>query len=303
MKLAADPFAKVKTLIQQLIERLLRDAANEATHKGWCDTEIGKAEKDREFRHKDIQGRKADLENEIAKLQEELLKLNADLTEATKLRGEENAENKETLENSSECLVAVKQALEVLKEFYGKTSRRSAATVSLVQASPVDQDIASEGADAGFSGAYKGNQAQGQGIIGMLETIASDFERTTKNTEAAEAEAHRNFIEYERETKASIATKETGLSQAQNDLVQTNGDLVAALNDLQSNQKLLDAALETLEKLRPACVDTGMSYEERAERRETEIAALKEAVCVLDEEDQAIGNCSGGKWTGGFLQK
>lgn len=30
------------------------------------------------------------------------------------------------------------------------------------------------------------------------------------------------------------------------------------------------------------CIDTGMSYEERVQKREEEIAALKRALCILD---------------------
>merc|ERR1719261_2241121 len=60
--IAKDPFKKVKQLIQRLIERLLREAEEEATHKGWCDMEMGKAKKERDFRQESILALNAELE-------------------------------------------------------------------------------------------------------------------------------------------------------------------------------------------------------------------------------------------------
>merc|ERR1719171_2213231 len=62
VRLGPDPFKKVKVLIQQLIERLLQEMAAEAGHKGFCDTELGKARTTRDFEHEKCQKLSAKLQ-------------------------------------------------------------------------------------------------------------------------------------------------------------------------------------------------------------------------------------------------
>jgi len=47
----------------------------------------------------------------------------------------------------------------------------------------------------------------------------------------------------------------------------------------------LDNALDELLKLKPVCVDSGMSWEERTARREQEVESLKNALKILQETD------------------
>merc|ERR1719230_810958 len=284
MKVSADPFIKVKKLIQDLIERLVTEAAEEATKKGYCDTEMGKATSTRDSNMNKImelnaqleglEATKASLEEEISTLTTEIADLEDALTKQTKLRGEEKAENMDTLDKAKAGLAAVKDAYDVLSSFYKKAAK---GKVSLLQASPVN-------APATSGGAYKGGQQKAGGILAMLDVIISDFERTIKVTTDTEKSAHREFVEFERTTKTSIMSKETGKSQAESDLKETDSNIVESMTDLDKHQKMLDDSLKELEDLKPACVDTGMSYEDRVQKRKDEIDALKKALCELDPE-------------------
>ena len=100
----------------------------------------------------------------------------------------------------------------------------------------------------------------------------------------AEAEAAQDFMEFERTTKVSISTKKATKTADQSEKAATVTEISDAMSDLKEEQTLLDKALQELEELRPACIDTGMSFAERVAKREEEIEALKKAVCLLDPE-------------------
>lgn len=298
-RMMANPFGKVKKLIAQLIERLLQESADEASHKGWCDSSLMKARKERGYRQADAEKLNNELESneatrdqnelDVENLTKELEELNKALDEATSNRAEEKENNQTTLKDAKEGLTAVNQAITILKEFYyGKhgVGGANSATVSMIQASPVTAD-----APEVHSGAYQGNQDQAGGIVGMLQVIASDFERTVKVTSKAEHDAHRAHVDFSTSTKASIAGAETE-SANKSHVVQTMKHAIKkGMKDLTDTLSLMDNAVKEIEDLKPACIDTGMSYEERVQKREEEIEALKSALCQLDPEQVEV-DCS-----------
>jgi len=280
---AGDPFKKIKGLIQKLIERLLTESQNEATKKGFCDTELAKARKERDFRLQDARDLNGDLEqleakrdaltSEIADLTRDIKDESKALKDTTEEREQEKKDNLKTMETAKGGLEAVNEAILVLKTFY-----KQAAKAAFVQgkASPVDED-----APDVASGSYKGNQSGSKAVFALLETIASDFDRTLRKTEESENAAHREFVEFSQASESSIAGKKTKKDLDQQDLKTTLTTLETKMDDLQTAFNLLDSALKTLEDLKPTCIDTGMSYAERVKKREEEIKALQKAHDIL----------------------
>merc|ERR1719473_2437491 len=78
--------------------------------------------------------------------------------------------------------------------------------------------------------------------------------------------------------------KATGVKYKTKDQKETENALAGLKEDREGTQKELDAILEYWDKLQPMCVAKPESYAERKKRREAEIAGLKEALRILEEE-------------------
>eukprot|EP00411_Alexandrium_monilatum_P039091 CAMPEP_0175390678 /NCGR_PEP_ID=MMETSP0095-20121207/31528_1 /TAXON_ID=311494 /ORGANISM="Alexandrium monilatum, Strain CCMP3105" /LENGTH=666 /DNA_ID=CAMNT_0016689227 /DNA_START=16 /DNA_END=2016 /DNA_ORIENTATION=+ len=284
-RVADDPFARVKKMIKDLLVRLMEEANEEAEHKGWCDTELATNEQTRaektqavETLHAEIDG----LEASISKLTEEVGELSgsvADLdkaiADATKQRQDEKATNTLTIKDAQEAQTAVAQALTVLKEFYAKASE----STSLVQKQPASPAI--------FDSPYKGMQPENGGVIGMLEVIESDFARLEAETSATEATAQKLYDEFMTDSKVDKAAKQKDIEHKNAKVQDETQALTSKKSDLDGTQKELDAALAYYDKLKPSCVDAGVSYEDRVTRRKEEIESLQEALRILNGEDLA----------------
>merc|ERR1712019_293858 len=274
-------------MIKDLIVRLMEEANEEAEHKGWCDTELSTNEQTRKEKTEAVETLHAEideLEASIAKLTEDIAELtkavadlNAATAKATEMRQEEKATNEATIKDSQEAQTAVAQAVTVLKEFYAKAGE---ATALLQQK---EQPVA----PAIFDSPYQGMQSENGGVIGMLEVIQSDFARLEADTKASEATAQKEYDEFMTDSKVDKESKSTDIEHKTAKKQDEEQALTTKKSDLEGTQKELDAALAYFDKLKPSCVDAGVSYEDRVARRKEEIESLQEALKILNGEDLA----------------
>merc|ERR1719446_1723027 len=259
--MGADPFAKVKGMIQEMIEKLVAEAQKEASHKAFCDKEMSETKAKRDDTQIDAATSKiAKLKEEIATLQSELAAIAKAQKEATAMRAEEAAAWKEAKADYESGVEGVGMALQVLRDYYAEKDEAFVQTT---------HDKATGAAS---------------GIIGMLEVVESDFSKNLAEGSAAEAMAEEAYEKLTQDNKIATTEKSTAVKYKTKDQKETEAALVGLKEDREGTQKELDAILEYWDKLQPMCVAKPESYEERKKRREAEIAGLKEALRILEEE-------------------
>jgi predicted nucleic acid-binding Zn-ribbon protein/HAMP domain-containing protein len=314
-KIGADPFAKVKKMIDTMITKLLEEANADAEKEGWCDTEMGKSKVTRNKLSEQIDGLDAAIEDgkgtimkltqELADLADEIKDLDGQQGESTALREEEQAKNEATIADAQGAQKAVAAATAVLKEFYAKAASATALLQTKTNpallskgikmgtdeldalANPNFDGTIDKGHKEGqqtFGEKFTGNQDAAGGVMALLEVALSDFANLEADTKASEAEGVSSYKAMMVETKKSKAVKSKKIEMDQADRASAESKLQEDIAELKSTQDELIAADKYHEKLVPQCIDQGMSWEEVQKARQDEIGSLKEALEILGRQ-------------------
>jgi len=261
----SDPFAKVKSLIADMLTTLEADAKSDASQKAYCDKETSETTQKKVEKAALVEklsteidsmtAKSAKLKEEVAELQKELAALMSSQSEMDKIRAEEKALYEKNSAEMEAGVEAVKKALAVLKEYYSSEGK-------------------SHGAAEGAS----------SGIIGMLEVVESDFTKGLTEMNVAESTAAAEYEKVSRENEMATTMKNQDVKYKTKEATGLDKSVSDTSSDREGVQAELDALLEYLGKLNKMCVAKAEPYAERKGRREAEIAGLKEALTILEGE-------------------
>merc|ERR1719502_2017662 len=274
---AEDPFGKIRGMIEEMIAKLLQEAADEATQKAFCDKEIGEStasKTDKEGKLDKVNARLEKAEAATATLMEEVSKLSKEVSEndnamktATEVRQKEKADFMVVEKDLSESQEACAAAMEVLREYY------EGASLVQVSATARARARSTEAADA---------EGDGSGILGVLEVAESDFAKGLAEARTIEQQSQSEYDKMMQDGKMLKMTKEMEIKGKQSELKSIKTTLTDLGEDKTGLTGELDAVLAYLDKLKPQCEVKVPSYEERKAAREQEIEGLKNALDVLE---------------------
>merc|ERR1719454_2091316 len=261
MQTGADPFAKVKGMIQEMIDKLVADAAAEASHKAFCDKEMSESKAKIEDHTSTIDKfttRKDKATAAIEKLTEELATLADELATMAKqqaamdeMRGEQKATYAEAKKDYEDGIEGLTMALQILRDYYADKE-------ALIQQPATSVHSKATG--------------EATGIIGMLEVAQSDFSKLLADATVEEEAAIKEYEKITQENQVTKAIKEADIKYKTGEKASLEKQVSELTSDIEGEQTELDAVLDYYEKLKPGCIAKPMTYEERKARREAEIA-------------------------------
>jgi chromosome segregation ATPase len=280
---SAQPFAKIKGLLTDLIAKLEKEAEEAANTHAFCEEEKKKNEagiKKNTDKIDQLDARLDKAKSKVAKLSEDIETLTSEVAdidksqaEATKIREEEKAVFEKANADFEEAADAVTDAIDALKDYYGDVGAALLQTSDRQPAGPQ------------LGGAKKDS---GNVIVGMLETMGQEFAKTAADLQATEHAAVEAYKKLSQENTVSKNAKETEVIGAKSEIASLEVTIGHFTEDHEMSSKELEAIKEYALSLKPTCYGRVVSFEERQAKREAEIQGCKEALAILEESSPSF---------------
>merc|ERR1719321_682486 len=243
-----------------MIAKLEKEAEEDATEAAYCAKETSETTEKKESNEAEIEKLTTKInqaKSRSAKLKSEVANLASSQAEMDGMRSEEKATFLKNQGDLEQGINGVKLALKVLNDYYsGKGKGSSAAILALLETA--ESDMSKDLAE----------------LTSIEKTAESDYDAQTKENEL---------------TKTTKAQDEKYKTKEYTSLDKAVTDLSSDLEGVQNEQ---DAVLTYLAKINDRCIAKTPPYEEIKARREAEIAGLKDALVILEDETAFIQKSS-----------
>jgi len=190
-----------------------------------------------------------------------------------KIRDEEHAVFSQAKKDHEEVIAAINAAISALTGQYG-----------FLQVAAKDQHLSAQpGLGSTPFGEYQSGGAGAGSAMEMLEDLLERYSSALAELVGAEKKAqaaHEDLLARNKKfIDETTADKNSKISERRGTIT----DLANDKADMKTNLIELHEVSKYLQDLRPSCDDIRSTFEERKQRREAEIAALKEALDVISD--------------------
>merc|ERR1719191_2634953 len=191
-------------------------------------------------------------------------------------RNESHHQFLQAMQDDSDAMELLGQAIEVLAAMYPK------GLLQLKSVRRSGEEPNPDNEPEKFAGDYEGKQSEGTGIVSILEMIREDIEKEMAKATEEEAAAQKEYETLKAESVESINALNKKKATLQQDEAATDKDIAdteAVHFDTESER---NATVDYVEELKGSCDWVLNTFDTRKEQRDSEISGLQDAKSILD---------------------
>jgi len=283
-------FDAVMADIDGMVADLNAEAADDESHKVWCNKERFNAnEKDDALQYDltELEGKnersetkKGEVEAEITRVSDEIVAMETSLKNSLDARSADQQAFNQALKDDTEAIRLITEAMGALgKAGYGFIQKPHSLAHSLGRHSRADQDP--EGAPTPFSGSSGVRTSEGGGLLAILDMIKNDVKQEVSDSRAAEKFGEENYFKLRKESEGLLDDLENEKITLEHQLAVTRKTITDTTKVHTDNDASKNATLAYLESLKPNCDWVEQTYETRKTNRQAETDGLKNARIIL----------------------